>query len=261
MNFDNFTWSFSSLSSYRTCPRGWYLRHVEGIEGEGNFFSDSGLACHRCLEDWAKGNCPQIMLAEAFEDEWNRNVTHNPPPYQPFLKEKTYNQLLTFFSQFEGFGEGKEILSVERPFVIKVPGNHGNYLVKGIADIVIADRRTHIPIVLDYKTKSKVAMKKDMELYTHQLYIYAMWCKEEFGVYPERMGFYLLKDPEGDYSVAFTEDGLNKTIEWIEETVDAIKADTDWVPHQSQYFCDNICPVGTACEFSRRTAIGGAEEV
>ena len=94
------------------------------------------------------------------------------------------------------------------------------------------------------------SMKKELNLYRKQLYLYAMWCYEAFGAYPVKISFNMFK--EGCFvDETFSLDSLNETRKWFVdtiheiETMDVLEA---WDTKVNSYFCGQICGVAMDCE-------------
>lgn len=186
-------------------------------------------------------------LADVYESEYDEAVRHYFPPFPRGLAGRYHNEGLRYFRGFDGFGDGKEILSVEDRFELDIQGSR----FVGIADLVLRDKATGGIIVIDHKSKSLESMKKKQHENTRQLYTYAAHVKERFGEYPTLLRFNMFR-----YGVNIDEPfdmrRYDETMEWIERTIAAIRAEADWKVSSSGYFCRFICssrlqcPVGDA---------------
>lgn len=206
------------------------------MPSEGNAFSDYGTLCHEILEEWAKGTLPGIALAEEYEKRYDKAVSHSFPPFPKGMSQKYYDAGLAYFENFDGFGDNIEILTVEERFEIDIEG----YTFVGIADLVIRDKKTGEITVIDHKSKSASQMKKDLPVYRKQLYTYAAFVKQKFGVYPAKLQFNMFK--EGTLiDEQFDLDEFNKTMQWIVETIESILFETDWMVSTSSYYCRFVC--------------------
>lgn len=251
----NFRWSFSKLSSFKSCPMSFYLQYVCNPDNDSeipNFFAQYGSCAHKILEEYFKGDLPVFCLADEWESRYPEEVQCPPPPFPAGFGEKSYALGLQYFENFEGFGDEWEVVAVEKKFVLKI----SNYDVSGIADLVLRNKDTGEYWIIDHKSKSKASMRKDLPTYRHQLYLYALWCFEEYGVYPSKLSFNLFKE---DIMIdeAFSLDALEETIEWITETIEQIiecdifESWTTCIPeatHSEPYVCRWICGVNADCE-------------
>lgn len=249
----DFRWSFSKLAAFRQCPKSFYLQYVEnpGYDDElPGYFSQYGTLMHSILEQYYKGDLPLFCLADEWRDRYDAEVTVTPPPFPAGFGEKNYNVAVSYLEEFDGLPDGYEVLAVEKKFVIQI----GGYNVSGIADLVV--RGPDGIEVWDHKTKSEASMKKEYQLYRNQLYLYAIWVKQEYGEWPARICFNMVKSgtmiqEEFDEAQAdITSNWFIKTIQEIEQC-DLLE---DWEvcieddEQREPYFCKWICSNNPSCE-------------
>lgn len=244
---DNFRWSFSKLAGYIQCPRSFYLNYVENGRDEPleNFFAQVGTWCHKLLESWARDETPSFCLADEYADGYEANVTMACPKFPQNLWQNTYDQCLAYFEQFDGFGDEWEVISVEDKFVI----NYQGFDISGIADLVLCHKVTGEIRIIDHKTKSASSLSKEINLYRKQLYLYAHWCYERFGQWPQDVCFNMIKTQKMIIE-PFSMEEHNKAMQWYVDTINQIMiADTfeDWGCNISKFFCQNICDVCVSC--------------
>ena len=181
-------------------------------------------------------------LADAYEAEYDEAVKHYFPPFPKGMAGQYYDEGLQYFQSFDGFGDDKEILSVEDKFELDIRSNR----FVGIADLVLRDRNTGDIIVIDHKSKSMNSMKKAQYENTRQLYTYAAYVKERFGEFPTLLQFNMFR-----YGVNINEpfamERYEETMDWIERTIAQIKAEKEWKVSSSGYFCRFICSTRLHC--------------
>ena len=181
-------------------------------------------------------------LADAYEAEYDEAVKHYFPPFPKGMAGQYYDEGLQYFQSFDGFGDDKEILSVEDKFELDIRGNR----FVGIADLVLQDKKTGDIIVIDHKSKSMNSMKKAQYENTRQLYTYAAYVKERFGEFPTLLQFNMFR-----YGVnidePFAMERYEETMDWIERTIAEIKAEKEWKISSSGYFCRFICSTRLHC--------------
>ena len=198
--------------------------------------------CHSLLERWARGELMSFELADAYEAEYDEAVKHYFPPFPKGMAGQYYDEGLQYFQSFDGFGDDKEILSVEDKFELDIRGNR----FVGIADLVLQDKKTGDIIVIDHKSKSMNSMKKAQYENTRQLYTYAAYVKERFGEFPTLLQFNMFR-----YGVnidePFSMERYEETMDWIERTIAQIKAEREWRVSSSGYFCRFICSTRLHC--------------
>lgn len=235
-------WSFSKLEAFRHCGMMFRLTYLDKVEKENNGFASYGTFCHKLLEEWARGECPEFALAEEYQSRYDDEVTAPFPPFPKGMPQKYYDQGLAYFEGFSGFGDQYEILTAEEKFEIDVDG----YTLVGIADLTLRDKTTGGIIVVDHKSKSHNSMKKELETYRMQLYTYAMFVKQKYGVFPEKLMFNMFREQSfitEDFDPAMYE----KTRQWIIDTIHQIEQCKDWVISSSSFFCRFVCSVFDAC--------------
>ena len=219
------------------------LQYIDRKPSDGNFFSDYGSFGHELLERWAKGELQAIALASEYDDLYNLSVTHDPPPFPKGMSQRYFEAGAKYFQNFSGFGDDWEILAVEEKFAIEIRGR----LFLGIADLVLRSKSTGKITVVDHKSKSKNSMEKEIETYRHQLYIYALFVKQKYGEYPEKIAFNMFKE---GYLIeeSFDYAQLEKTEAWSDSTINTILADTTFEASPNDYFCRFLCGVSEFCE-------------
>ena len=248
-------YSFSALTSFLQCPMSFYLHNIEGVPSDGNAFSDYGSYCHKLLEDWEKGTIPLFALADEYEEGYQSNVTHAFPAFPKGMPEKFFLAGLEYFENFSGFDEDYEILEVEKKFSIQIRGHE----IHGIADVICRNKKTGKIEVIDHKSKSKASMKKEYQIYKKQLYLYAIYIKQEYGEWPARLRFNMFR--EGYWITEdFDEAYVKETEDWIEDTIKKIEATKDWAICPNWFFCMQLCDVIGSCPARDAIVTGAAFE-
>ena len=209
---------------------------------EENAYAQYGTFCHGLLERWAKGELMSFELADAYIEGYDAAVKEYFPPFPRGLAGKYYDEGLAYFQSFDGFGENYEILSVEDKFEIEL---HGHIIV-GIADLILRDRNSGEIAVIDHKSKSLPSMKKKLFENTRQLYIYAAYVRERFGVFPSLLRFNMFRYST-NIDEPFRMDRYEETLDWIDGTIAGIESDRDWLVSSSSYFCRWICSCRAHC--------------
>lgn len=218
-----------------------YLQYLKKVPCEENAFAQYGTFCHELLERWAKGELPQFALSSEYEDGYDNAVTQSFPPFPKGMPLKYYEAGKAYFDSFSGFGD-YEILTVEEKFELDIEG----YRFVGIADLVLRDPKDGGIVVIDHKSKSMSAMKKELNVYRRQLYTYAAFVYQKFGVYPKKIMFNMFREGtfiEEDFSM----DAFNETMTWIVDTIDAIILESEWKVCPSSFFCRFVCSVFDHC--------------
>lgn len=210
-------------------------------EGSGNAFSDYGTFAHSLLDRWAKGELEPWQLQIEWEAGYDAAMEHDFPPFMKGYREKAKVIVSNYFASFDGF-PGYDIVSSERRFTVPI----GPYTFEGIADLVLRNKEDGSLMVVDHKTKSADSMRKELDHFRNQLYIYAAHVKNEYGQYPKTLAFNMLKTGEL-ITEQFTEEQMKKTEEWAVSTVDAICMDVDFPYQTDDFHCRFLCDVRGKC--------------
>lgn len=230
------------MSAFDQCPMSFKLQYIDKVAQEDNAFAEYGTLCHTLLEEYAKGELSKEQLVQEYEKRYYTAVVHNFPPYPKGYAQRAYNEAYQYFQGFNGFGNEFEILSIEEKFETRI----GGYLFSGIADLVLKDVQTGAIKVIDHKTKSVASMKKEFDQYRKQLYTYARYVYEKFGVYPESMAFNMIKTGEM-IEIPFIKSEYDETMEWIVQTIESAILEFEWNVSSSPFFCQFICGVRKHC--------------
>lgn len=241
----DFRWSFSKLSAFETCPYSFQLQYLQDppLPKQQNAWAEYGILCHSLLEEYAKGELKTDQLTAEYKQRYPDVVVHKFPPWPKNYAEKTFQQGIEYFDSFNGFGDSYDVVSTEEEFQIQI----GPYQFIGISDLVLRDKNTDDLVVIDHKTKSESSMKNELDLYKKQLYIYAEHVRQKYGRSPASIQFNMIKakDPIVE---EFSEENLNETLAWAEETIDMIILEDEWAANPNDYYCRFICPVFQHCE-------------
>lgn len=242
---EKFDWSFSKLSTFETCPRAFQLQYLQDppLPKQQNAWAEYGILCHAILEEFAKGELPVNQLTAEYKERYPDVVVHNFPPYPKGYAEKAFQQGIDYFESFSGFGDQYEVVSTEEYFRLNI----GPYSFVGISDLVLRDKNTGGLVVVDHKTKSESSMKNEIDLYKKQLYIYAEHVKNKYGQYPSQIQFNMIKSNQPIVE-NFSSKEHEETLQWVEDTIDYIFFEQDWIAKPNQYYCRYICPVFQHCE-------------
>lgn len=234
--------SFSAISGFAQCPLSFKLKYLEDHDELGNGFSDFGTFCHKLLEMYSKklitaSECP-ILYAENFAQE----VVSPFPAFNPRMKDLYFDSGYDYFSSFNGFGDKYEVSFVEQRLYTKI----GPYNFWGIIDLVLKDKEDGRIVIIDHKTKSERSMKKELELYKKQLYLYAHLYIDNLFERPKAMGFNMIRTGEM-LMFDFDEEEYHEALRWAEAQIDAIFAEREFEGRFDKGFCYNICGLRGSC--------------
>lgn len=238
---DGMRWSFSSVNAYNTCPKMFKLIYIDSVSKVGNAFAEWGTFMHALLEQYFKHEIEFFELSQKYIEGYADNVKCAFPPNKWVdLGEKYYDRGKEFCDNFDGDFEDYEVVAVEEKVKIQIEGRP----FVGVIDLLL--KGTDGYVIVDHKSKSKFKSKEERDEYLRQLYLYAIYVKEKFGEYPRQLIFNMVR-AGGKEIVNFDEAELVKAKEWFVSTIDAIYADTKFVPYKDDFFCNNLCSVRHSC--------------
>jgi hypothetical protein len=180
MDLSQQTWSATSLKTYLTCKRKYYLQYVSKIKEHTVALKPQGFELgdmiHKTLQKLYESYSLHDIDYEKLLKELNTQRIQNP--YLILDIEIWKKRLETFIKmEKERFKTNMELLECEKPFLIE----HQGIKLKGVIDRI--DKINDEYWVLDYKTSSnlKIDTLKNYEKSTDfQLEFYFLACKALF---------------------------------------------------------------------------------
>lgn len=252
---DSMKWSYSRLSSFHTCKFGWYTQYIECVKGEQNAMSQYGSLCHKILELYANGDLLAFRLTDYFTEHFNTDITYDFPKNKYVdIRESYFKKGVDFFDNIDLVLDDYEILGVEKEVHFTIDGKE----FVGYIDLLLKDKITKEIIILDHKS-ADIKFKKDgtvsktdigkVEGFKHQLYLYSIAIKKEYGEFPKKLIWNLFKERRY-LTIDFDEEEYNSSIEWAKETIKQINDEFIWEPNPDYFFCYNICNYrNCACQY------------
>jgi hypothetical protein len=257
---DDIKWSHSSLTTYQRCPKCFYLQYIKCLPSSSGFYGEYGSFIHNTLEMYAKNQLELFELSKYYKNNFDQEVKSLAPPNKYVdLKEKYYLAGLEFFNSFEGYDD-LNIIGVENKYDFKID----KYNFTGLIDLETED-------IIDYKTKGELHLlrltkKHDPSQYVTmidgrfikfedivQLLLYCIPYKNKHGKYPNNIILDMVKIND-KYVVKFSEDLLNRAIDWALDLIFRIKVEKDFNVGNdlSSYWCNNTCSQRYNCPNSER---------
>lgn len=256
MNF-----SFSSVNSYTNCPRCFWLTYLcePKLERDENAFAQWGSFMHEMYERFYGGELDFFDVCSVYEDEYDKRVPLRFP-YNKFvnLTEKYRQSGLDALERFEELSPNIEVVGIECKILTKVNG----VPFVGYADLILRNKETKEIYIVDHKSKAKFKSKAEQKEYARQLYLYSLYVKEKYGVYPTKLIFNMFR--VGDtVEIDFNEDDLQEAIDWFSDTVASIYLDSEFEDKikteyaqigkdlrtfdKQDFFCNELCSVRSHC--------------
>ena len=238
-------YSFSKLSSYYTCPYGWWLRYGEHKSGIGNAFSSYGTFVHSLMERYANGEIEIWELPVLYEWEFDTAIPEKFPWNKyVVLRDSYYAQGLEFLKSFQGYDK-YHILGVEQAFDKYIDDD--DWIFMGIIDLIFEDENGDL-IIRDYKSKAKFANDTEKKEYARQLYLYSMYVKEKYGVFPKSLQFLMFRK-QMLVTIPFNVDDYDEAVQWAKNTVRVIRDSFEFPPKCDLFFANNLCNHREYCKF------------
>ena len=253
-------YSYSQLSSYSECPFSYYLGHIESPKPEQapNAWAEQGTLIHDLLDKWAKGELKKEELASEYSRRYGDEVVTAFPRMlaSKGYAEKTYQQGLDYFENFQGFPE-YDIVSAEEEYDMPITLSDGTQRpFIAYVDLVLRNKITGGLVVCDHKSKSLATFKRERDKMYKQQFLYSYFVHEKYNEWPETLIFNLFK--EGGYidERDFTKDEYAATIQWATNAIHAIEERDllDWLECKElpksgkpDLFCQSICQWHLIC--------------
>lgn len=235
-------YSFSKLSSFWTCPYGYYLKYVCGKAGIGNAFSSYGSFVHSLLERYAKGEIELLDLPSVYEWEFDVAVPESFPWNKyVVLRDTYYQQGLEFLRSFQGYSKYK-ILGVEQKF----DHDMGDYIFNGVIDIILQDANGKL-IIRDYKSKASFKNDAEKAEYARQLYLYSTYVRKTFGRFPDELQFLMFRKQKLEI-ITFNQVAYDAAHQWADNTVRNIRDTFVFPPKCEDFFANNLCNHREYCD-------------
>lgn len=247
--------SYSSVSTYDTCPYSFKLNYIERLPGIGNFYSDYGSLTHEVMEQFFRENLEFNELSDFYLEQFGEFVTHDPPAFHVNAIEKYEKAGLEFFDNFTFDRSAYEIVGIESTLKgnireIECTGRPDLVLKrKSDSKIILYDYKTSVPFWKDKRTGKEKRDNKKIEGYHKQMYLYGYMLREFEGIDVDEITL-LFTRANKEVTIEYDKSKEKEVLDWFEETINKIKKDEEFKYDNSQaFFCDNICNVRESCEF------------
>ena len=251
---EDMTFSHSRLKSYLACPYGWKLQYIDECAENSQFYSSYGNLMHDILAKYFKGEILRSEMPVEFLARFSTDVRGLRP--SAGIVEKYIDAGLSYLKEFSELD--LNIIAVEQ----EVSFNIGEIKMTGFIDLIgekdgnlyCIDHKSHDLKPRSGRLKPTV---KDIELdeYLQQLYLYSKAIKDIYGNFPKELWFNcyrtntLIKEQ-------FDLKKYEKTLQWVTETVEKIKNDTDFEANYDYFCCRWICGQQLNCEVFEEEVMG-----
>lgn len=237
-------YSFSKLSSFETCPYGYYARYIEHKPSQNNSFAEFGSYCHEIFEQYANGEYELSSLADIYEFGYADAITCKWPKNKFVDLESSYYEAgKKFFKEWQGYDDSYHILGVEEEFTIPID----DFDMTGFLDLVY--ERNGKLIIRDYKSKGEIK-KSEQQHYARQLYIYSAFVKEKYGRFPDQIEFFCFRKNHV-LEIPFNKSDYDEAIQWAIDMVAKIRNEWEYEKRPEQFFCQNLCNTRDDCRYGK----------
>jgi len=259
---DNIVYSYSSVTTFETCPHAFKLTYIDNMPREQNFYGEFGLFMHDILEKYFNRELEEFELPQYYDAEYERNVTESPPPFPFGLGDKYRNDGITFLENIDFDRDRYEVVGTEESIFSEYNGEHNGISLIIKPDLILKDKTNGEYILADYKTSkldltgktgfSKKDLKK-IDEYLRQFYLYIYFYGKEKEIDITKIFVWFIRN---DLLMEFEVDEkiMKETLHWFDSTVDEILSEEEWTKAASEdkknhYFCNFICGVSNSCEY------------
>lgn len=251
---DNMRFSYSSLSTFETCPYSFKLSYIDYLERKGNFYAEYGTLVHSTMEKYFTKELDSYELSDYFLNNYDKVVVSPaPPPYGMY--ERYMEEGKIFFDNFSFDRELYDILATEE----KIEFNLGEALFTARPDLILKNKESGIISLFDYKTSStfkinkrtgvETADKKKLEGYYKQMYTYTYAISLVKGISIDEISLWFTR-PDRIVTIPRNLEDEKKSINWVEGVIQKVKSEEVFkYDNSNPYFCNNLCNVRDFCEY------------
>ena len=249
---EKMTWSFSRVTTFFKCPYKFYLIYIEKVEKRSKFHAEYGAFIHSILEKYFKREFTEQQCLDYYIENFEEEVISY---IKDSTKEKLYMAGIDYFTSLEWKYDDYEILEVEEKARFKI----GKYEFIGFIDVLLRNKNTGEITILDHKTGEFPIGKKggilkaraeEYENYKKQLYIYSIYVRDKYGVYPTYLEWNYTRTSDV-LRLPFEEDELENTKTWVIDSLEQILKEKKFEPIRNYMNCKMLCDVEDECEYNR----------
>ena len=253
---DEIRYSYSSVTTFETCPYSFKLTYIKRLPREDNFYSDYGTLIHDCLYNYFVNKMEAYELSGYFRENYEKVVKTCPPEYPRGAYEKYKDEGISFFNKFSFEIEDYDLILAEE----KIDFDFDNkVLAVAKPDLVLFNKKTGKFILYDFKSSApfrenktngkEIVDEKKLEGYWKQLYIYTYALRNYKFTPIDEMTLWFTR-PERRVTIPWKEKKETESIRWMKRIIKRIKEEEKFnYNNSSSFFCDNLCGVRMFCEY------------
>ena len=253
---DNIRFSYSSSSTFHTCPYAFKLSYIDKVQPRAeNFYGEYGLLIHECFEAFFRGELEAYELSQYYERKYLEMIK-TPCPSPPVgLEQKYKDQGKEFFDNFYFDRDAYETLIIEDKIDFELDG----IMLVAKPDLVLKHKETGKISLIDYKssvvyrtnrnTGKETTDQKKLTGYYKQLYLYTYALRVHANIPIDEITIWFVR-PERLLTTPWLPEKEEKAIRMLRELLVKIKMEEEFkADNSATYFCNNICGVREHCEF------------
>lgn len=151
--------SYSQLSTYKKCPRSWYLSKVVGAPERPAWYTITGSVTHTAIEDHLSGEFDSSTIEREFNSAIQKARSVEPDVDQwmfaldgdrnPIIKERAVEHVRVCFERAVEYLEDIDVWEVEYDASGYLPGCDAE--IKAFVDI-LGEHKKQGPVIVDWKT-------------------------------------------------------------------------------------------------------------
>lgn len=244
---DDMTWSYSRIESFNDCPYRFFLRYIKKYEDTDKFYATFGSFMHKLLEQYYKCELSKDDMLMKFLTDFSKEVKGIRPKDTTVKKYiKSGSEYLKSFSPFPF-----NMVDVEKraEFTIEEFNFIGfiDYLGEKEGKLYIVDNKSRNLKPRSNRAKP-TAKDKELDLMLRQLYLYSVYIKQAYGVFPEALCFNCFRT--GVFiKEQFDIQKYEETKQWAIDSIEKIRNTEDFEPNGDFFSCFYICGVSDHCEY------------
>lgn len=242
-------WSYSRLSSFSSCPYGWYLHYIEQEPEEDNWYAVHGSLVHEILEAIANKEMSLDEASMYYADHYDDNLEY----ISEKIKDSTYEKCSDFFATYDfNYLKDNEVVGAE----VHLPFTIGDSDFHCYIDLLLKNKDGEY-IIFDYKSSAYPFKKNGKDLlksqenifqdHKRQLYLYAEAVKQNYGKYPIELSWLHFKDSKVA-SIPFDMQNLEETVNWAKKNIEEITKEEEFPPNLNNFImCNSLCGYRHSC--------------
>lgn len=254
---DNIRFSYSSTTTFETCPYSFKLSYIDKKPRRNNFYSDFGLLVHECYEQYFNGNLDSFELSSFYEENFDVFVKTDPPVFPLGMWDRYKEEGRKYFDTFSFPINDYNIIAVEDTIDFELNGVE----FTARPDLVLQEKESGVYVLVDYKTSApfrtnkktgkETTDSKKIEGYEKQLYTYAHALRE-YRNYPIEKMTILFPRLSRQVDFEWNKEREKEVLDWLSAIIEKIKKENDFsYDNTNPYFCNNLCGVREFCEYRK----------